>query len=916
MTRNVIAGAMLLLAMLVPAMLVPAMLVPAMLLPALALAQTPVASISVALPQRYMYTSDRLQLSATVLDQFGGTLPGDGLQWQSQNPQVASVDSAGLVTGSGWGVATIVVTDPNSGLAANAAISVYPASITLAPSPASIEAGSSQAFTATAFDAKGKQMAVTQWKWMSSVTSVATVDDGGRVAAVQPGAVTISAYLDAGVPDYNAGAAIPVTVRRHPSYKVTRIAANDSQAVSIRGISAVSHSSNDKYSFTATLSNGGTGLGVYDRGVVSVLLASGRYVSAVDRVAGRIVNSSINAAGDVAALVSFPAVWCEQAILLFHAGTISVVQQGCISGFDERSLNDLGDVVWLNGSTILTSRNGATPTTVAGPGTNLPGIGAASYINRAVATVGGGVLFSAGGPTGSGMVYWDRTTFQKVATLADKVSGDAINSFEFAREGAAGDFYFKSGAAQCSIVLWRKGNLSYIAKAGNAFGGISRMVWFDSVFDAQPQGLALMGDTSTGKALISKATGSAVAVATVASTKVVAAAWVSQKNTLSALALDTKGLLQLLDYSAATPQTMVKLGVLGDQQAGGIGWDSLLRGFDPGNLLVRGAGEAIVKLSGNTFQTQVAVGDTSGSIALTDLWASTSSRDGAVAFYGANAGSQALFVLRNQKMTQIAAADGVYKLAGNTLNWFPTLRTSPLSMNRKGQIVTYTSAGTANRLALFNETSSAGSFLYSEGAVVSGSGPIFSILGSALDDNGKVLFYGGSSKGTMIAYWDGQTARKILETGDKLNGTGPAWRGVNWVLGAGSQVYADLFFDDGTEQWAAYDGTRWSSKVKVGDALGFGGTLGSFPGSPASANSAGDIAYVALDPADTWLVAVRRAAGTDSLVASGNEQTPDGDWLTGIYGASISESGTVYFTASAWRDGKLLYGLYEAIPQQ
>ena len=67
------------------------------------------------------------------------------------------------------------------------------ASVTIAPASASVAAGASQQFTATAFDAQSQPIVGVAFTWSSSAPSIATVSTSGLASAVQPGDVTITA---------------------------------------------------------------------------------------------------------------------------------------------------------------------------------------------------------------------------------------------------------------------------------------------------------------------------------------------------------------------------------------------------------------------------------------------------------------------------------------------------------------------------------------------------------------------------------------------------------------------------------------------------------------------------------------------------------------------------------------------------
>lgn len=114
-------------------------------------------------------------------------------EFQSANPQVATVDAVGTVTAVGRGRVNIIAraTD-GSGRSAVLPIQVVqqPQSITLIPDSAVLHVGAAQSIRAQVMPANADNKQVT---WSSSDTSIATVNQYGRITPVAPGTVTITA---------------------------------------------------------------------------------------------------------------------------------------------------------------------------------------------------------------------------------------------------------------------------------------------------------------------------------------------------------------------------------------------------------------------------------------------------------------------------------------------------------------------------------------------------------------------------------------------------------------------------------------------------------------------------------------------------------------------------------------------------
>ena len=124
----------------------------------------------------------------------GGTSP---YTWSLSNPDVGSIDSAGLFTARAAGTTNVTATD-SAGTAGSASVTVV--GMTVTPADAAIAIGASVQLTASNGTAP--------YRWSSSDSNVATVDSTGLVQGVAVGAVTITA-TDAA----NATATSRVTVQ-------------------------------------------------------------------------------------------------------------------------------------------------------------------------------------------------------------------------------------------------------------------------------------------------------------------------------------------------------------------------------------------------------------------------------------------------------------------------------------------------------------------------------------------------------------------------------------------------------------------------------------------------------------------------------------------------------------------------------
>ncbi len=170
------------------------------------LAANPVlTTVSLAPASSSISVGSTTQLAASLLDQNGATYTATTTSsWLSDSPAIATVDSAGLVTGISAGTSTISVsvTDGTSTVSGTSNITVTtpasPASaltsMAITPASSSISVGSTTQLTASLFDQNGATYtATTTVTWSSADNAVCTVDASGLVAGVSAGTSTIMA---------------------------------------------------------------------------------------------------------------------------------------------------------------------------------------------------------------------------------------------------------------------------------------------------------------------------------------------------------------------------------------------------------------------------------------------------------------------------------------------------------------------------------------------------------------------------------------------------------------------------------------------------------------------------------------------------------------------------------------------------
>jgi len=153
-----------------------------------------VASVDVSGPTSDVAVGGTLQLTATALDAKGTALTGRPVTWTSVSPTIATVNSAGLVTGVAAGSTAITATI--GGQTGSQTINVIPppvstVSVTLAAT--TLRVGETTQGTAVTRDANNNVLQGRATTWASSNPQIATVSNLGVVTAISPGSATITA---------------------------------------------------------------------------------------------------------------------------------------------------------------------------------------------------------------------------------------------------------------------------------------------------------------------------------------------------------------------------------------------------------------------------------------------------------------------------------------------------------------------------------------------------------------------------------------------------------------------------------------------------------------------------------------------------------------------------------------------------
>ena len=133
------------------------------------------------------------QLSAEVRDQAGRVMEGVAVSWSSNDTTIVAVDSAGSVTATGNGMATLSATAGPASSTVAVTVAQEVSAVVVTPAADTLLAGDTVRLAAEARDANGHTVAGQDFSWTSGDTAVAAVDPTGLVTAVGIGEVEITA---------------------------------------------------------------------------------------------------------------------------------------------------------------------------------------------------------------------------------------------------------------------------------------------------------------------------------------------------------------------------------------------------------------------------------------------------------------------------------------------------------------------------------------------------------------------------------------------------------------------------------------------------------------------------------------------------------------------------------------------------
>ena len=135
---------------------------------------------------------EQLQLTAAIVVATGDTIEGLTFDWQSTNPQVASVTQTGLVSGIDEGSAFVIAAFDRRSDNVRIDVQAAVASIEITPPTITLGVSEERVMIAQAKDRNGNDLNRT-FTWSVSDESVASITASGRLTALSSGTTTITA---------------------------------------------------------------------------------------------------------------------------------------------------------------------------------------------------------------------------------------------------------------------------------------------------------------------------------------------------------------------------------------------------------------------------------------------------------------------------------------------------------------------------------------------------------------------------------------------------------------------------------------------------------------------------------------------------------------------------------------------------
>jgi hypothetical protein len=884
-----------------------------------------VAYVELSAPRNEVLSARQLALRARGYSAAGASIAGFAQAWGSSRPEVAAVDSRGVVTGRRPGVAVIEVRTA-AGASDSITIQVNPARVEVQPSPLTIAIGERKQVTATAYDADNQPIPQTAFRWTTGLAGIARAEAGGFVTGVAEGATSLVAMVDTGAAAAGFATSVSIEVRPRDDFRLKRIAFSDDESTAAHVVSHANAvtSGDNAVAATLQLSNGGQVIALWRNNQWRTLAEVGKRLPEPGVAVSSVQTLSVNDNGDVAAAVTIPAEWCWHAILLFRASRnwapeLATEHGACGINLSPRALGANGELAYLwSGRVIYRTPDGRQSTLLSNSDT-VAGVGPALGIGNPFVGASGALAVLVTSQTTSAMLVRPAAggALTPILKYGDQIESFTARTFDnnFV-EAAPGEWvtrvHWPNGTA---LARYAGGRWSLPVRSG-----VNDVNWIHNQYDVRGSSILLIGGYAPeggNDRLIRILNGKADSLGP--------ASW-SDSRSIS-IAGAGGALLALMPSSAkatlfrypASEKTGVRLLELKAPYAGpaaaGFSHLGIIRGAVSGGGILR---------MGNTLPYAVTAAGLSPLLPaaaadrrLNLIHGSSASGSGDVVLVGSDAGLQGLYSLKGGTLRTYAEQRSTQYLGPNnrTINGF-WWGDNTVAVNSQGRLAAVAGLDTGAQLAYWSAAGATPSTILVFNGTLVGGTAVRWLNSLAIDENGRVMFIANRTDGLNGLYlWENGALSSLLT----VNSNGPDGRRVNGLislLAAGTKFYVRLDAGTATSNHAEvreYDNGRWRTVLTNAESLA-GVNVNWFYGAEFAANARGETALNVNTP-NGALLAVRRAGQPDRAVASAARRGPEGEWFLSIHSVAIADGGEVVFTAFVWLNGRERLALYHATPQ-
>ncbi len=158
---------------------------------------TPTCSVTISPSTFTVPVNGAVSVAGTAFDCKGNSIRDKTINFTSNNTAVATVTTSGQVIGVSVGQTTVsAVSNDKSGTAQVTVTPEIATTVTVSPATTTLRITNQKQLTASAKNAAGTVISGRTYRWSSSNSSIASVDQSGNVIALTPGNVVIAADAD------------------------------------------------------------------------------------------------------------------------------------------------------------------------------------------------------------------------------------------------------------------------------------------------------------------------------------------------------------------------------------------------------------------------------------------------------------------------------------------------------------------------------------------------------------------------------------------------------------------------------------------------------------------------------------------------------------------------------------------------